>query len=182
MSSEYQTIPSRAKGIRSSSATASGCGRYHPSAVDANVQRVLDDSEGDSPRGLEEHGDVELVSVGAGAGHGEDVSRGKTSVAIRVAEREGAVREGPENPAREGDVRQHRDSVLPERRTHGPVQGELGTPERKVRGRMPRVRSLGGEAERRNPPDRLAVADDPEDVSNARIALGQTQGHRGPVR
>src|SRR5438132_2107023 len=47
---------------------------------------------------------------------------------------------------------------------------------------MPGVRSLGGEGERRNPPDRLAVADDPEDVSDARIALSQTQGHRGPVR
>src|SRR5881628_881787 len=112
---------------------------------DGNSCRALRGSKIDSPRESVEDGDVQLVPVGGDAGHREDVSRGKASVAIRVGEREGAVREGPENPAREGDVRQHRDSVLQERRTQGPVQGELGTPERKVRGRMPRVRSLGGE-------------------------------------
>src|SRR5207247_11162717 len=86
----------------------------------------------DSPRESVEDGDIQHVPVGGDAGHREDVSRGKASVAIRVSEREGAVREGPENPAREGDVRQHRDSVLQERRTHGPAQADLGTPARTV--------------------------------------------------
>src|SRR3989442_13630107 len=127
MSSEYQTIPSMAKGIRSISATASGGGRYHPSAGRRQMQRALYDSEDDSPRRFVEHGDVELVPVAAGAGHGEDVSRGKNSVAIRVGEREGAVRECPESPARKRHVRQDRDSVLQERGLQGPVQCELGT-------------------------------------------------------
>src|SRR2546428_757062 len=79
---------------------------------DAKLQRALHGSEVDRPRGSVEQRDVELVPVSAGAGHREDVPPRKTSVAIRVGEREGAVRERPESPAREGDVRQHRDSVL----------------------------------------------------------------------